>query len=266
MAAKSVLVAALWATIVVADLNVSIPVGTVETERGSTLSVVEVSENEFLVDFDLAEPDYATPTLRGGFYSDSWVLFDFEFVKPLGRGAWGVAAFDPFLTPANFLEPGLFDFFGAPHVIRPTSAQNRSLNDFTYRIEELGLCSRSMLDECRVTATEQLRMKFIEIPTPIPGDANLDGTVSFADFLILSKFYTGEDIFTPGGGWFQGDFSGEGAVTLNDFLFLADHFGESVSTTEGVAAVPEPGGFVMFLFGFCLLQFRVTSTSKISSY
>ena len=52
-----------------------------------------------------------------------------------------------------------------------------------------------------------------------PGDANRDGQVNFADFLILSVAFGTE------GGWPSGDFDGDGVVTFSDFLVLSSNFG-----------------------------------------
>lgn len=52
-----------------------------------------------------------------------------------------------------------------------------------------------------------------------PGDANRDGQVNFADFLILSVAFGTE------GDWPSGDFDGDGVVTFSDFLVLSSNFG-----------------------------------------
>ena len=63
--------------------------------------------------------------------------------------------------------------------------------------------------------------------TAVPGDANLDGNVTFADFLILSRNF-GQTLVT----WNHGDFDGDTIVGLSDFLVLASHFhsGNSAAT------------------------------------
>ena len=53
------------------------------------------------------------------------------------------------------------------------------------------------------------------------GDADLDGTPSFADFLVLSGN------FGQAGGWSDGDFDGDGDVSFADFLYLSANFGKS---------------------------------------
>ena len=55
---------------------------------------------------------------------------------------------------------------------------------------------------------------------PIPGDANTDGTVNFADFLILSRNYgKNEDV-----AFADGDFNGDGMINFTDFLLLSQNF------------------------------------------
>lgn len=51
------------------------------------------------------------------------------------------------------------------------------------------------------------------------GDANLDGSVTFADFLILSGNYG-----NPSATWTEGDFDGDRVVGFSDFLVMASHF------------------------------------------
>ena len=79
----------------------------------------------------------------------------------------------------------------------------------------------------------------VESLTRIPGDADLDGEVKFADFLALSANF-GEH-----GGWSQGDFDRNRRVEFADFLVLADNFG---STSPAAAAIPEPNGLNLTLF------------------
>ena len=52
----------------------------------------------------------------------------------------------------------------------------------------------------------------------IRGDIDLDGDVTFADFLVFS------DAFGDAGSWSNGDFTGDAWVNFEDFLFLARDF------------------------------------------
>ena len=55
----------------------------------------------------------------------------------------------------------------------------------------------------------------------LPGDANQDGIVSFADFLILSGNFG-----KTSQGFQDGDFDGTGTVDFADFLILSKNFGK----------------------------------------
>ena len=76
------------------------------------------------------------------------------------------------------------------------------------------------------------------------GDANLDGEVSFPDFLALSENFGGA------GGWSEGDFDFNGVVQFQDFLLLSENFGK---TSSEVSAVPEPTGLVSACLGLLVL-------------
>ena len=55
------------------------------------------------------------------------------------------------------------------------------------------------------------------------GDANLDGVVAFADFLILAENFG----ISQGADFRDGDFDEDGDVDFTDFLMLAENFGRS---------------------------------------
>lgn len=72
------------------------------------------------------------------------------------------------------------------------------------------------------------------------GDANLDLSVDFEDFLALSRGFHLVDSAT----WEDGDFNGDGFSSFSDFLILSRNFG---ATDEVVSSVPEPTGDMMLL-------------------
>ncbi len=72
------------------------------------------------------------------------------------------------------------------------------------------------------------------------GDADLNKTVEFADFVALA------DSFGQRGGWAEGDFDGNGKVEFPDFVLLAENFGD---TRAAAAAVPEPNSVMLLALG-----------------
>ena len=77
---------------------------------------------------------------------------------------------------------------------------------------------------------------------PVPGDANLDGTVNFADLLTLAQNYG-----QPNENWQHGDFNDDGTVNFSDLLILAQHYGQSLEEPPAaqvdagsLAALPDP--------------------------
>lgn len=87
----------------------------------------------------------------------------------------------------------------------------------------------------------------VDPPAGLPGDIDGDGSVAFADFLILSaNFGTMVDAGTAG------DIDGDGSVAFADFLVLSANFG----TMSGAAAVPEPSAFALAIPALMLLMAR----------
>lgn len=76
----------------------------------------------------------------------------------------------------------------------------------------------------------------------LAGDANLDGTVDFSDFLALSEgFGSGRD-------WADGNFNGDRDVDFTDFLALSANFGSSLDVSQA-ATVPEPSSVLLLVVG-----------------
>lgn len=76
-----------------------------------------------------------------------------------------------------------------------------------------------------------------------PGDANMDGTVDFADFLICSGN------FGNFGRWNSGDFNDDQRVNFADFLILSANF----QGTNSAVSVPEPTSGWPFTIAICLV-------------
>jgi subtilisin-like proprotein convertase family protein len=64
---------------------------------------------------------------------------------------------------------------------------------------------------------------FEKVILPMPGDANEDGTVNFADFVVLANNFGNETAWGPA----AGDFNADGLVNFADFVVLANNFGQS---------------------------------------
>jgi hypothetical protein len=72
----------------------------------------------------------------------------------------------------------------------------------------------------------------------LPGDANGDGIVDFADFVILSQHFGQSTVNGPA----DGDFDFSGVVDFADFVILSQYFGKSVplSPALGSPAMASP--------------------------
>ena len=66
----------------------------------------------------------------------------------------------------------------------------------------------------------------------LPGDADADGKVDFADLVILARNY-GKTNAT----WADGDFDSDGKVDFNDFLILARNYSRTVSLATAPAGI-----------------------------
>jgi len=119
----------------------------------------------------------------------------------------------------------------------------------------------------------------IEIMYTLLGDANLDGKVNGADFILMAANFNK----TVTNGWDEGDFNYDGKVNGDDFVLLADNFNQfasqsavsaadfsvlnSFASANGISltSVPEPTSFTAVALA-CLgaLACR-SSTKKISS-
>jgi hypothetical protein len=74
-----------------------------------------------------------------------------------------------------------------------------------------------------------------QFPLLLPGDANLDRKVSFADYLILESNFGKSGVI-----WQQGDFNGDGKVSFADYLILEANFGKTI---------PEPASLTLLVLG-----------------
>ena len=82
----------------------------------------------------------------------------------------------------------------------------------------------------------------------MPGDANLDGKVDINDLTIVLTQYN-----ATGMAWTQGDFNGDGTVDINDLTIVLAHYNQSLGTSLGINAVPEPSTLVLIGVGIVSL-------------
>ena len=66
----------------------------------------------------------------------------------------------------------------------------------------------------------------------LPGDANEDGTVNFADLNVVLTNYNNS------GGWRQGDFNGDGVVDFTDLNIVLTNYNQSLPAAAPVAPAP----------------------------
>lgn len=81
----------------------------------------------------------------------------------------------------------------------------------------------------------------MDVCTPNGGDFDGNGTVEFADFLLLSNNF-GKD-----GDSATGDADCDGKVEFADFLILSDNFGQTLGAAH---SVPEPSGLALLMLSF----------------
>ena len=65
------------------------------------------------------------------------------------------------------------------------------------------------------------------------GDADLDGTVSFKDYIILEANFG-----KSGTSWAKADFDGDGEVTFKDYIILEHNFGKSTESENMSSDAP----------------------------
>ena len=81
----------------------------------------------------------------------------------------------------------------------------------------------------------------------VNGDVDLNGDVSFADFLVLSSNFG--QAATVSANWQSGDHDCDGNVDFTDFLLMSANFGQSAEA----ASVPEPSSKMIALSLLLLL-------------
>lgn len=85
-----------------------------------------------------------------------------------------------------------------------------------------------------------------------PGDFNMDGQVTLADFLIMADNFN--EKFPIAESFAKGDASRDGRIDLSDFIILRAAFGGAGE--PAAASVPEPSGVCLAMFGLLALASR----------
>ena len=107
-------------------------------------------------------------------------------------------------------------------------------------------CANFDLNSDGIADENDLDFWITDIRRTLPGDADLNGTVQFPDFLALSRNFTQE------GGWAEGNFTIDDVVSFPDFLVLSRNFGLTAAEFEAsgeAATVPEPTAAMLLLGG-----------------
>ena len=161
-------------------------------------------------------------------YSDEWhpetdgdgnslELIDLGNVNSIENASAWSASPNPHGTPGRIVATETIhgDFNGDQEV-------NRLDVDALYAAIAAG-STDSMFDLTSDNRIDSENTQFLieELIDALPGDANLDGTVNFADFLIMSANFGQQRPLT----WIDGDFDGDGEVAFADFLLLSTNFG-----------------------------------------
>jgi len=81
----------------------------------------------------------------------------------------------------------------------------------------------------------------LDLVPALAGDANLDGSTSFTDLLVMGQNYN-----RAGRTWTEGDFDNDGAVGFADLLMLSQNYNRTAPSPQ---AVPEPGAVGVLALG-----------------
>ena len=109
-------------------------------------------------------------------------------------------------------------------------------NDLEYDLND----DSAVNQEDRTIWVKQLRQTWF-------GDANLDGefdTQDFVEVLTVGLYETGNPAR-----WEQGDWSGDGLFGTADLVEALTDGGYELGPLNGVAAVPEPSGWLLLMLG-----------------
>ena len=146
--------------------------------------------------------------------SASWGIFGGRPIPiPLNSGTFGTCSTTPIedFNTADFNHDNVIDLLDIDLLGLEIS---EGTNDASFNLNGDQLVNQDDLNLF-------LGGNFITRGNKLNGDADFNGTVAFADFLILSSNF-GQD----GKRWSEGDFIANGRVEFADFLTLSSNFGQ----------------------------------------
>ena len=237
------------------NLALTLERATAVTEADTIKAIFTVTDKESGMSWSIdgTEGFGGTDPEDDGFYSENWDYFGLRTTTPLTSISPDGDDYDFIMD--NFMVETFTgsdigpDFsgngtVGCEDVDGLVAAIVAGANDPTYDITGDTLVNDADLDEWLVQAGAVLNTNGNPI---LPGDADLDGNVNGADFLVWN-----DNKFTTNPAWCAGDFDADGNVNGADFLIWNDN----KFTSSDVSAVPEPAGMTFLATLVCALWLK----------
>jgi hypothetical protein len=170
-------------------------------------------------------------------------------------------------TITGYIKTGLYNgpngFWDGPGINSSTAATNPNQSTAVGVLDNslAGYTDWPPLSPVHNLAGTEILVKYTYF-----GDADLDGTVTAGDYILIDSGFS-----TPGAsGWVNGDFDYDGAVTAADYILIDSGFGAfsggggqlGPSPTGGIAAVPEPTSMGLLALGAVGLAVRSSRQSR----
>jgi hypothetical protein len=130
-------------------------------------------------------------------------------------------------TPTSFdswralIEPtAIIKKAAYPDATRSIATYNASLGGFADALSFVAMARKQAKFNWNEQYTPKAAKNYLQPGFFVIGDANMDGSVTIADVIILSSNWA-----KPDQDWTSGDFNGDGVVTVSDFIDLTSNFG-----------------------------------------
>ena len=128
------------------------------------------------------------------------------------------------------LQPSIVPNYGDSFVIMSFAGSNGNFSSITGAFVNNDLTLAPIFSPTALTLIAAL-----------PGDGNLNGTVNFDDFVLLSNSFGAADTF-----WEEGNYDLNGITNFADFVILSNHFGLSIPSGN---PIPEPNCAAIVMLG-----------------